>query len=253
METVLSNFLSAGRNNHPDCLWWWRRWWRGSSSAPSTVSTPAPAPASTPSADQDPQGIIEEPGPSVGNEFARVNTEVLQAKCMMCHMDGGLAGSTSQHMLIHHHTRVANYNVVMNYFDAADGNKEKYLQKAQGGAAHGGGAVINSSSAEFKLLNDWIDSLETEETASVEVTTAPTARGFFEDVQLATPEQTLRRAALVFARRLPTDAELAAVRKGGEGALPGLLRGLMTGEGFDKFVANGADEVLLVQHSKKAN
>jgi hypothetical protein len=34
--------------------------------------------------------------------------------------------------------------------------KEKYLQKAQGGAAHGGGAVINSSSAEFKLLNDWI-------------------------------------------------------------------------------------------------
>ncbi len=61
----------------------------------------------------------------------------------MCHMDGGLAGGTpltyanpssSTHELI-------NYNVVMNYFDAADGNKEKYLQKAQGGAAHGGGAV----------------------------------------------------------------------------------------------------------------
>ena len=66
----------------------------GSSSAPSTVSTPTPAPASTHSSDQDPQGIIEEPGPSVGNEFARINTEVLQAKCMMCHMDGGLAGGT---------------------------------------------------------------------------------------------------------------------------------------------------------------
>ena len=62
----------------------------------------------------------------------------------------------------------------MNYFDAADGNKEKYLQKAQGGAAHGGGAVINSSSAEYKLLNDWINSLETEdETAAVEAPTAP--------------------------------------------------------------------------------
>ncbi len=142
----------------------------------------------------------------------------------------------------------------MNYFDAADGNKEKYLQKAQGGAAHGGGAVINSSSNEYKLLNDWINSLETEdETAAVEAPTAPTARGFFEDVQLATPEQTLRRAALVFARRLPTDAELAAVRKGGESALPGLLRGLMTGDGFDMFVANGADEVLLMTAFQKAN
>jgi len=58
---------------------------------------------------------------------------------------------------------------VMNYFDAADGNKEKYLQKAQGGAAHGGGAVINSASAEFKLLNEWINSLETEEAAPTEV------------------------------------------------------------------------------------
>ncbi len=93
--------------------------------------------------------------------------------------------------------------------------------------------LLNSSSAEYKLLNDWINSLETEEeTASVEVTvTAPTARGFFEDVQLATQSKHCR-AALVFARRLPTDAELAAVRKGGESALPGLLRGLMTGEGF---------------------
>ena len=231
----------------------------GSSSSPSTVSTPAPAPDSTPSADQDPKGEIVEPTPTVeapsntNTSFARVNTEVLQTKCMMCHMDGGLAGSTSLTYANPSSSthELANYNVVMNYFDAADGNKEKYLQKAQGGAAHGGGGVLNSSSAEYKLLNDWIDSLEEEEETQAPATT-PTARGFFEDVQLATPEQTLRRAALVFARRLPTDAELAAVRKGGESALPGLLRGLMTGDGFDMFVANGADEVLLMTAFQKA-
>ena len=90
---------------------------------------------------------------------------------------------------------------------------KKYLQKAQGGA------VINPASTEYKLLNEWIDSLETEgETASVEVTAAPTARGFFEDVQLASPETTLRKVAIVFAHRLPPDAEIAAVRKGGESA-----------------------------------
>ena len=118
---------------------------------------------------------------------------------------------------------------------------KKYLQKAQGGGAHGG-AVINPASTEYKLLNEWIDSLETEgETASVEVTTAPRARGFFEDVQLASPETTLRKVAIVFAHRLPTDAEIAVVRKGGESALPGVLRGLMQGEGFEQFLMEGAD------------
>ena len=225
-----------------------------SSSAPSTVSTPSPTADSTPSADQDPKGEIVEPTPTVeapastDASFARVNTEVLQAKCMMCHIDEGLADGTSLTYANPSSSthEVVNYNVVMNYFDAADGNKEKYLQKAQGGAAHGGGAVINSSSAEYKLLNDWINSLETEETASVEVTTAPTARGFFKGVTLTSPEETLRRAALIFARRLPTDAEVAAVRKSGESALPGVLRGLMTGEGFANFVGDGANEVMLI-------
>ena len=197
-----------------------------SSSTPSTVLTPTPAPDSTPSADQDPKGEIVEPTPTVEapsntvTSFARVNTEVLQAKCMMCQMDVDLAGATPlTNTCPSSSTReLANYNAVMNYFDAADGNKKKYLQKTQGGAAHGG-AVINPASTEYKLLNEWIDSLETEgETASVEVTTAPTARGFFEDVQLASPETTLRKVAIVFAHRLPTDAEIAAVRKGGESA-----------------------------------
>ncbi len=64
----------------------------GSSSTPSTVSTT--------SADQDPKGEIVEPTPTVeapaatDASFARVNTEVLQAKCMMCHMDGGFAQNT---------------------------------------------------------------------------------------------------------------------------------------------------------------
>ena len=232
----------------------------GSSSSPSTVSTPAPAPDSTPSADQDPKGEIVEPTPTVeapsntNTSFARVNTEVLQTKCMMCHMDGGLAGGTSLTYANPSSSthEVINYNVVMNYFDAADGNKEKYLQKAQSGAVHGGGAVINSSSNEYKLLNDWINSLEEEDEVTQAPATTPTARGFFEDVQLASPEQTLRRAALVFARRLPADSELAAIHKGGESALPGLLRSLMTGDGFDMFVANGTDEVLLITAFQKA-
>ena len=134
--------------------------------------------SATPIPPEEPEISVEEDvSEDTDASFSRVNTEILQAKCIVCHMDGSLAqntplvyvsSSTSTHEVI-------NYNVVMNYFDAAKGNKEKFLQKAQGGAAHGGGAVINSASAEFKLLNEWINSLETEETAPTETEeTAPT-------------------------------------------------------------------------------
>ena len=128
--------------------------------------------SATPIFPEEPEISVEEDvSEDTDTSFSRVNTEILQAKCIVCHMDGSLAqntplvyvsSSTSTHEIV-------NFNVVMNYFDAADGNKAKYLQKAQGGAAHGGGAVINPASAEFKLLNEWINSLETEETASAEV------------------------------------------------------------------------------------
>ena len=134
--------------------------------------------SATPIPPEEPEISVEEDvSEDTDASFSRVNTEILQAKCIVCHMDGSLAqntplvyvsSSTSTHEIV-------NFNVVMNYFDAADGNKAKYLQKAQGGAAHGGGAVINSASAEFKLLNEWINSLETEETAPTETEeTAPT-------------------------------------------------------------------------------
>jgi hypothetical protein len=64
----------------------------GSSSDPAAVSTP--------SADQDPKGEIVEPTPTVeapateDDSFARVNTDVIQAKCMSCHIDGSLAQNT---------------------------------------------------------------------------------------------------------------------------------------------------------------
>ncbi len=121
-----------------------------SSSQPSTVSTPNPSTATTQSSvsTPTPDTTTTSPDPIDTDTFSHVNTEVFQAKCMMCHMDGGLAGGTSLTYANPSSSthELANYNVVMNYFDAADGNKEKYLQKAQGGAAHGGVAVINSSS-----------------------------------------------------------------------------------------------------------
>ena len=150
---------------------------------PSEVLTPDPSKAPTQSSVSTPEPTSTSSNPTDTDTFSRVNTDVLQAKCVMCHMNGGWAGGTaltcanpssSTHDLI-------NYNVVVNYYDAADSNKAKYLQKAQGGPAHGGAAVIKSSSNEFNLLNDWINSLKEEEeevTQAPTTTTMPTVRGF---------------------------------------------------------------------------
>ena len=71
----------------------------------------------------------------------------------------------------------------------------------------------------------------------------PTGR-FWDGVEEATPEQTLRRAALIVARRLPTDQEITAVKNGGEAALRSVLRGLMQGDGFHQFLLTGSNDRL---------
>ena len=48
--------------------------------------------------------------------------------------------------------------------------------------------MLSNHHPEFKLLNDWIKSLEEEEVTQAPAT-APTARGFFEDVQLVSPSK----------------------------------------------------------------
>ena len=57
--------------------------------------------------------------------------------------------------------------------------------------------------------------------------------------------KTLRRAALVFAGRIPTEAEYAAVAEGGAAALRTTIRGLMTGPQFHEFLTRAANDRLL--------
>ena len=61
---------------------------------------------------------------------------------------------------------------------------------------------------------------------------------------MAPTRKTLRRAALIFAGRIPTDAEYAAAQ-GGADALRATIRGLMTGPEFHEFLIRAANDRLL--------
>ena len=61
--------------------------------------------------------------------------------------------------------------------------------------------------------------------------------------------KTLRRAALIFAGRIPTDAEYAAAQSGGA-ALRATIRGLMTGPEFHEFLIRAANDRLLTERER---
>ena len=75
-------------------------------------------------------------------------------------------------------------------------------------------------------------------------TVAITPQTLFDTVTMAPTRKTLRRAALIFAGRNPTDAEYAAAQRGGA-ALRATIRGFMTGPEFHEFLIRGANDRLL--------
>jgi hypothetical protein len=67
----------------------------------------------------------------------------------------------------------------------------------------------------------------------------------FANVQLLPWDKTLRRAALIFAGRLPTASELASARGGNEAKFRATIRVLMKDETFHQFLIEGANDRLL--------
>ena len=72
-----------------------------------------------------------------------------------------------------------------------------------------------------------------------------TPETLFDTVVLASDRKTLRRAALIFAGRIPTDEEYAAVEGGDESVLRATIRGLMTGPQFHEFLIRASNDRLL--------
>ncbi|MXY68009.1 MAG: DUF1588 domain-containing protein [Acidobacteriia bacterium] len=171
-----------------------------------------------------------------------ISEQVVQSRCINCHVEGGVSGHTrlvlSASTVDGH--EALNLAVFENLTATIEGATDLILNKIQG-VAHGGGIQVPAGSADFANMERFLRLLSGEGTSG----TGLSPDSLFEGVTMASPARTLRRAALVFAGRLPTPAELTAVSDGSIGSLRRTIRGLMTGPGFHQFLIRASNDRLL--------
>ena len=80
---------------------------------------------------------------------------------------------------------------------------------------------------------------------------AITPQTLFDTVTMAPARKTLRRAALIFAGRIPTDTEYAAAQRSGRRRCAATIRGLMKGPEFHEFLIRGANDRLLTDRDDR--
>ena len=188
------------------------------------------------------------PGPAVSAESAadvfaeRISGPIVQAKCIGCHVEGGIAGATRLLFVpssaSDHEAR--NLQVFEDFLAQVEDGADYVLNKIQGALGHGGGVQVAAGTTEYEDMERFLRLL------GEEVSSAPiTPQTLFDTVRMAPTRKTLRRAALIFAGRNPTDEEYAAAQ-GGADALRAIIRGLMTGPEFHEFLIRASNDRLLI-------
>jgi len=171
-------------------------------------------------------------------------TPVIQSRCIACHVEGGIGRSTG--LVFQRETTAStlnNFNVFDSFLDTRDDALAYILSKASG-TNHTGGIQLPKGGADYNNLQEFLATL----TDSAGSNSSPSNSGdFFSAVTLQSNVATLRRAAIMLAGRLPTDAEIAQVTSGKDAVLRTAIRSLMQGEAFHQFLLDGANDRLLVR------
>ena len=169
-----------------------------------------------------------------------ISSEVIQSTCINCHVAEGQASGSALVYLpenIAGHAQ-SNYDLLKAYITENPNRANDVLTKSVG-VNHGGGIQLSSDSAEYQNLSTFLSLIDGN------VSDSSVALGdFWNGVTMATPAETLRRAAFIVAHRPPTTQELAVVSAGGEAVLRQSIRGLMTGGDFHDFLTTGANDRL---------
>ncbi|NKB33677.1 MAG: DUF1588 domain-containing protein [Pseudomonadales bacterium] len=185
--------------------------------------------------------------PSETLYLSNVSDPIIQTRCIVCHTVGGVA-QNSDLVYVNSSTpdyQSINYNSLMDYIANAPSGSELILSKPQGLSSHGGGVQLTPGSED---LSAWAAFVE----AAIAETTGGVGGGegssyIFDAVVKTDNEEALRKASLLFAGRLPTDAELAAVSGGTEEDLRQAIRALMNGDGFSEYLIESANDNLLTE------
>ena len=178
-------------------------------------------------------------GPS--EVFSRhISERVVQSRCIYCHVPGGRSGHTR--LVFEQSTteghEALNLATFENFLSEVESGASRILNKIQG-VSHGGGEQVPADSEDFAQMERFLSGLD----AGV-VPAAITVETLFDPVRMAPLRKTFRRAALIFAGRVPTEEEYASIY-GGARAFRTAIRNLMTGPEFHEFLIRGANDRLL--------
>ena len=171
-----------------------------------------------------------------------ISGPIVQAKCVNCHVEGGVSGHTRlvlQPSSNPDHSAL-NLAVFENFLADVEEGGDLILNKIQG-VGHGGGVQVAAGSDDFANMERFLGLLGHEDGSGPGLS----PETLFDTVTMASPGKTLRRAALIFGGRIPTREEREAVDSGTEEDLRVAIRNLMTGEGFHKFLIRASNDRLL--------
>ena len=169
-----------------------------------------------------------------------ISERVVQSRCVACHVEGGRSGHTRLVFVESTNPKheALNLETFERFLAEVEGGASRILNKIQG-VSHGGGEQVPADSADFAQMERFLSGLD----AGV-VPAVITVETLFDGVRMAPLRKTLRRAALIFAGRAPTEEEYASIY-GGARALRATIRKLMTGPEFHEFLVMGANDRLL--------
>ena len=197
-----------------------------------------------------------EPIESLYSEY--ISGPIVQAMCITCHYEGGVADEPNSRLQFSRSTvegyvelNRAVFEILVAVLEEDEEVEDPVayiLNKVSGGITHQGGTPVTTGTANYANLERFLRQVAEE---SGSTTPGLTPETLFEGVTMASPAKTLRRAAILFAGRLPTKAELDAVLDGEESSLRATIRGLMSGEGFHEFLLTGSNDRLLTERQSE--
>ena len=186
----------------------------------------------------------DEPTPRDLNSFYSelIETDIVQAKCALCHNGDDIARDTN--LILNKGENYAQDNLAAfsKYYTEQDNAHATILSKVRGGAAHGGGIQLACDEQAFKHFEDFLQLLNPQDSPG----DLACSGDLFEEISLISARETLRRAAVIMAGRLPTDEEYELAETN-TASLRGAIRNLMQGENFHEFLVRGANDRLLTE------
>ena len=181
---------------------------------------------------------------------AELESTVVQTKCILCHVEGGLARNSSLQFQRTNNASALNNFASISAFIEEQG-AELLLSKVAGGSGHAGGMQLSQDSDGYQALERVIAEIAALKNSKYYAFTGSATdisgrqESFLTAVTLEPRQATLRRASLLLQGRVPTTAESRAVVSDEE--LRIALRNLMQGPAFREFVVTGVNDRLLTQ------